>query len=193
MDGTAHVGGADLIGHTGHTIRLTPRPHGRRHYDLAIGASTATSCLVPIHHECAQRHRVSLVHGHASRAERVAIAFPLLRGGCIRLPRAFLDGALGQRGGADGWRRELLRGRRACVLNGVHAAFMQIVCVVAAYCASTSPARSATDGIRIPSSTVLSRSCRLMCLLRGVAYHRMCSPTSQRPMLVAGGERQSGQ
>jgi hypothetical protein len=58
--------------------------------------------------EHAQGNGVALRHGHEPRGTGIALNVPLLRGSCIRLPRAFLDVALGKRDRVDlRWHEQL--------------------------------------------------------------------------------------
>src|SRR5262249_42160841 len=130
MDGTAQFVGACFLGLHGDLILSTARPRGRRHRDLPIRRDDADLMFVAVHHKHAHRDRVALRHGHEPRGKRVAIDFPLLRGGFIRLPRAFIDVALGKRGGVDLRWRELLCGRRAFVLDDVHKDRVRRCCLL---------------------------------------------------------------
>src|SRR5262245_57512196 len=94
MKSTAQLVGAHLLGLKGDLILPTPRPRGWGHYDLPIRREDAYVMFVTIHHEGAHCDRISLLYRHKPRGKRVALDFPLLWGGFIRLPRPLIGVAL---------------------------------------------------------------------------------------------------
>jgi hypothetical protein len=89
-------------------IRSIPRPRGRGGRDLPIRREDADLMCITMHHEHAQGNGVALQRGHEPRGPGIAINVPLLRGSCIRLPRTFLDVALGKRDRVDlRWHEQL--------------------------------------------------------------------------------------
>ena len=189
MDGTAQLVGAHLLGLRGDRILSTPRPRGRRHRDLPIRRDDADLMFVAVHHKHAHRDCVALRHDHKPRGKRVAIDFPLLRGGFIRLSRALIDVALGKRGRVDLRWRELLCGCRTFVLDDIHKDRVCRRCLWRADVSSQKCPRQDQGSQHNGSAQIWSSHAPSP----WGGIHHMRPSTSQRPRSVGGAGRRSGQ